>query len=715
MTNETFKRKRDSQYPYLDNLTSDLRQIGFPSCICPFAQHTSASRLEMLSRHIKQALIVNKPEFPYIFTGYETETGNYTYNESTRDCDAEVLAVVPKYNIHDIRGHSKFTIILRRDDGPIDYVDVERYTAGTEGFGYENDIIIPKPNTYLAKEDVLQKSRAHNGDEYMLGVNCNVAYMTMMETIEDAMMISETAADKLSSIEINKKTINVSIDMHPINMYGDDFDFKFIPDIGDTVGDDGILCAFRRLESDIFSAMASPDSLKYPQLQHDRVYYVPPNAQIIDMDFYVAKSKNTKPFPQSIYGQVEKYREGARIYWQKILDLYRQFSSQNIQFTPKFRTLVTAAMRRLYIENVRVPEMPHNANLQYVSKKNEPVRYLQIDVTYMARRSVNVGAKITDRYGAKGIVCRILKDEHMPTDEQGFRADVVIDPASVIKRMNTGQLYEQAINRTSELVRRRVQKEYEEDSMRAAHTLFKYYHDINPMYAKKVEAVKNTPKKAKDHVEHIIKNGIYLNIPPLLETMTTSLYQKLEAWGYIESPVTLTPYDNDGRPMETFKTHKSVCIGAKYIYILCKEPAPASPGVAHVSQHGIPIRPPKYDKGTFPIRQTPFKLGVDEFRFAIMNVKAEDFMRFVSLQANSLSGVSRTVETILSSDYPTRIKNVPISKEELIATNGPVSLLHTMMRTIGIDSQYTRVPENDDVMETQFPGVLGVDDTSDTT
>lgn len=709
MSNSTFIRKRDGRYPYLDNLTSDLRQIGFPSSICPFAQHTSSSRLEMFSRHIKQALVVNKPEFPYIFTGYETETGRYTYNESERDYDAEVLAVIPKYNIHDIRGNSKFTIILKRDDGAIDYVDVERYTAGSDGFGYENKVMIPQPNTYLGKDDTLQESYAHHGDQYMLGTNCNVAYMTMPETIEDAMMISETAAEKLSSVEISKKSISVAANMHPINIYGDDFDFKFIPDIGDTVGDDGVLCAFRKLDNELFSAMANPEALKTPQPQHDRIYYVPPNAQIIDLNFYLARPKSTKPFPQSIYGQVEKYREGIKIYWQRILDVYRVQSKQGAQFTSKFRTLAASAMQRLSIEGVRVPEVPYKTQLQYAFKRNEIVRYLQIDVTYIAKRHVDIGAKITDRYGAKGIVCRILKDQHMPTDEQGFRADLVVDPASVIKRMNEGQLYEQAINRTSEFVRRRLQQEYAESPTHAAYTLLKYYADINPAYANKIKAIKNTPKKLEDHVRHVITQGLYLNIPPLLETMTPDLYPKLEAWGYVESPVTFTPYDNNNQPMGTFTTHKPVCIGAKYIYGLCKEPNPSSPGVAHVSQHGIPIKPPKSDKGTSPIRQSPLKLGVDEFRLAIMSVDADAFMRFSSLQANSPVGVCRAVETLLSANHPTQINRMPISREELIATNGPVSLLHTIMRTLGIESQYTRVPDNEDTLERYFAHAPHVD------
>ena len=707
-------RQKDPNYPYLDNTNSDIRLVGHPGVICPFVQHTSASRLEMYSSHIQQALIVKGAEFPKIFTGLEPETGKFSYNNSKRDQDAEVLAVVPKYDIYDIRDNPRTTVIFKREDGYIDCVDIERYTAGTDGFGYENKLNIPQPESYLSKDHVLQESYAHKGDQYMMGTNANTAYMTMMETIEDAMMISHRLANKLTSTEIHKTTIMVKSNMHPINHYGDMFDTKFIPDIGDSVGPDGILCAFRYLDVDLFQATADPQATREVQPQHDKVYYAPQGARIVDMDFYVARSNKNHPFPQTIYSQVEKYREGIKIYWRRILEVYRKYSnSHSAKFTSRFNNRVTSAIRCLRFEGGDVPEVPKNTRFAYMVKKDEPVRYLNIDVTYVVERKAGVGTKITDRYGAKGIVCRCIPDEHMPTDQHGFQADLIIDPASVIKRMNEGQLYEQAINRTSELVRRRLEQEYAQNPAQAAHTLVQYYQDINPQYANKILDIKNTPRKLEIHVAHVIKHGIYLNIPPMLETMTTSIFAKLEAWGYVESPVTCTSHDDNNMPLETYTTDNNVAIGSKYVFALCKEPDPTAAGVSRISQHGIAIKPPSHEKINHPIRQSPLKLGADEVRLIVMNVDANAYMRFSSLQGNSAVGVRHAVESLLFAEKPTQLERVPIDDGTLVKTNGPVSLYHTIMRTMGIDSMTTAVRSDHDPTPAYIENGVSVEDPTD--
>jgi len=58
------------------------------------------------------------------------------------------------------------------------------------------------------------------------------------------------------------------------------------------------------------------------------------------------------------------------------------------------------------------------------------------------RRPLRVGDKIVGRYGNKAIVAAILPDEAMPKTPEGKSVQVIISPASVISRMNLGQLYE---------------------------------------------------------------------------------------------------------------------------------------------------------------------------------------------------------------------------------------------------------------------------------
>lgn len=55
---------------------------------------------------------------------------------------------------------------------------------------------------------------------------------------------------------------------------------------------------------------------------------------------------------------------------------------------------------------------------------------------------IGLGDKLCNRYGNKGIVSLVEKDENMPRTPNGDRIDVIINPIGLIGRMNLGQLYE---------------------------------------------------------------------------------------------------------------------------------------------------------------------------------------------------------------------------------------------------------------------------------
>lgn len=65
-----------------------------------------------------------------------------------------------------------------------------------------------------------------------------------------------------------------------------------------------------------------------------------------------------------------------------------------------------------------------------------------IKVKVAQKRKVAVGDKISGRHGSKGIVARILPDADMPYLEDGTRIDIILNPLSIIARMNVGQVVE---------------------------------------------------------------------------------------------------------------------------------------------------------------------------------------------------------------------------------------------------------------------------------
>jgi DNA-directed RNA polymerase subunit beta len=72
----------------------------------------------------------------------------------------------------------------------------------------------------------------------------------------------------------------------------------------------------------------------------------------------------------------------------------------------------------------------------------EPGILKRIIVTVAELRKITVGDKLAGRHGNKGIISKILPEHDMPYLEDGTPVDVLLSPASILARMNLGQLYE---------------------------------------------------------------------------------------------------------------------------------------------------------------------------------------------------------------------------------------------------------------------------------
>jgi DNA-directed RNA polymerase subunit beta len=74
----------------------------------------------------------------------------------------------------------------------------------------------------------------------------------------------------------------------------------------------------------------------------------------------------------------------------------------------------------------------------------------EVRVFVAQRRKIVVGDKLTGRQGQKGVIALIAKEEDMPFTEDGKRMDIVLHPASLLGRMNIGQLPETHLGRVTE-------------------------------------------------------------------------------------------------------------------------------------------------------------------------------------------------------------------------------------------------------------------------
>jgi DNA-directed RNA polymerase beta subunit len=74
--------------------------------------------------------------------------------------------------------------------------------------------------------------------------------------------------------------------------------------------------------------------------------------------------------------------------------------------------------------------------------KHETIKGIYIRFKIEQELQVGLGDKLCNRYGNKGIISLVEKDELMPRLPNGDRIDIVLNPLGLLGRMNVGQLYE---------------------------------------------------------------------------------------------------------------------------------------------------------------------------------------------------------------------------------------------------------------------------------
>lgn len=65
-------------------------------------------------------------------------------------------------------------------------------------------------------------------------------------------------------------------------------------------------------------------------------------------------------------------------------------------------------------------------------------------------RKISVGDKLAGRHGNKGVIAKILPEYDMPYLEDGTPVDIIISPASILARMNMGQIFETILGKIAQ-------------------------------------------------------------------------------------------------------------------------------------------------------------------------------------------------------------------------------------------------------------------------
>lgn len=641
--------------------------------------HISSPRLQMFNSHLTQAPVVAGCSDRRCFTGMEPKFGDYTFSVKLPH-DAHIIKTIQRYpktiGANSIKENPE-TILLyehaKEDDNglptgvmEVDYLELPTHHTMHQSFGFKYNYVNPIEDD-MGKGTIIAQSPSISPEgNYRFGLEAEVAMMSVPQIIEDGVVASESFCKKLVTLGLETQVASWGKQRYPLNLYGDDTHYKPFPDIGEVVADHGILLGLREYNDDMAPVTMSRSALRTPDFKYDHCIYVEPGAKVVDVKVHhdsrlrgVIRGKGLNT-PVGMSQQVEKYLTADQVFYRQILNEYHQLlrsRKDSLSISPKFHRLLVEAMAATATGQKQ----------RMVRKyRNVPIDEWRVEITLEYPIVPTIGSKITGCHGDKGVICDIRPDEDMPVDADGNRAELIMDGLSTVKRMNPSRLIEQYTNAASRdhSKRLRAMAENKKSKEEISDSLLSYYRSINPKMADLVSQ-KNTV--TDEHLAEVIRDGIYLWIPPDNGPEALDTIRELRK----HYPPTFGPVTYRGMSGNMVTTASPVLIGSVYIMLLEKTGRNwAGVSSSKLSHFGIPAKLTSADRNAAPGRNQPIRFGESEGRlfaaFVGGHATADLFDR-----TNNPVVRKVVVEKLLRESKPTAIDSM-VNREKYPTGNGRI-------------------------------------------
>jgi hypothetical protein len=678
--------------------------LGQYMALIPKGDTASSPREVMFAKQFKQHIKLIGAEHAYLFTTTESEFAKYTFKEILED-DVIIVATIAKYSpamMNDgIIRESPLTLVIARrlKDNVIIVREIPTHKLGSDGYGYPNKIVEENvsrlnPGAYIEAGTKLYDSPAVEGSRYKYGINLRTALIPISEDSEDAIVISDEAAEKCSYYEYRTVVLVIKRDQITLNRYGDGDEIKFFPDIGEYINDDGILAGFRTTTPESFISDMSAEASRSAYL-HDTLIYGDPEGVVVDVNVDVnLKAYEGIKADASYLSQLDKYIEADKKYYKTIADHYNMLRSE-YEIEPESRGYFHNAMGRLCLFNV--PPYGKKGKRFIPSVGENEIDLARVTITYKVIRKLKAGCKITGRDGSKGVISEVRPKHMMPKDENGIASDIAVSPDTVPNRMNTPQLYDIGINRISHFVLQKAKSEVQMGNYDAAyHTIMEYIGHLNPVQRNRIHDAQYNVKMFVD--ETLSYESIFLWIQPTQITVTPEMVKILEdKYGAHATRVRYALPDGDGGVLRWVeRTEHPVTIGHKYYMVLYKLPKVTAVAHSFVNQLHVPIHPSKHSKLSVPggVAYTPCRIGVDEERILKSASEGKAIVRMMSLYSSSVEYSNELCDALLTVDNPHEFEGLSATDQEIVDGDVMKNTVAYTFAGVGVDIRNTACTES---------------------
>ena len=618
----------------------------------PFANTNSGSRKILFETQLEHSLALMHPEVPIVQTGYEIRFGDHSSSIIKAEDDLEIVDKIFKFQ--DKPNHHYFLITRNLSTGEYDYIERKTYYHSTEAYGYlyDNTTLDNLDIGYEVKKgEILRKSYAF--DEYMNrcdGVNLLTAYVCTDKSMEDGIIISESAAEKLASPLIREVKVQINDNDFLLNLFGDIDHYKSFPDIGESI-DGGILCAVRREKIEECLYMQSIDRLNQI-LMSDTKYTV--EGQVVDITVHCNNPDTLNDKYSNI--QVDYYYKEHKRFNRELIG-----SIENIM--RRKDGMLSYDLKKLY----------------QIAKDEEDGKQFIVDKSYsgtmivfhvLQESKAAIGDKVTNRYGGKGVISTILPDELMPKLDNGKSIEICFNSSTYFNRENPGQVMEMSLNYISA----RILDYIESNNMsriESINMIYDYLKLVSPkeadFFLNMIMDPNNTSTDVDDYIDDMISSGyIIISNLPMSESMTLDRLNEIyKEFPFIKPYYVMTKMKDSNGNYRDVPARRTIVAGLIYIYRL-KQYAEEKFSVTSLSSTNIKNENTrnKANKNYKALHtSTPIRFGEmesgDMMHLGAENVVYTLMIHSVSPQArrlveSALTGDPYSVNIILNSDSKNR-------------------------------------------------------------
>lgn len=683
--------------PYPQEEISELRRelIG-SSAHNPFAGHNSSPRQAMFTKHLGQTLTISGAEPREIQTGTERELAKYTH-KTKFDNNSYIVKVIDKFPFKmgrdRIRNSPTRVIIFENSDDPNLEFDV---LYDSDFFKMHNFFGFRYVKNEKVQHKISEGSRIGAGTviadspnvlptgDYQNGINANVIMCSHPMVTEDGVGISESFAKRLTTKVYETRKFNFGYGIMPLNLYGDDETYKIMPDIGDKVREDGILCSLREYIPELAPCDMSISALQQVT-QYDKSQYVEPNATVVDITVIKGQKKSGDLFTYQ-EDQVDKYHKAHMEFYETLNKVY--FDAKRSRGG---RLAVSHELQRLLVEAYA---FTYGDRKLQEKRQNLPPWSVEITVEYDI--PADLGFKNTDTHGGKSVTVDVIPDENMPYDDFGNVVDIIVDDVSVIKRLIKGKPLEHYILASWRDTTTRLRETYNEHvknktlNTKAYEEMFKYllgiYKISAPPFYHDIQRIR---PNIVNHVESVVARGIHQKVLPDNPVRYLDVVELLEKY-YPPCLSTLKYIDDAGNLKET---KDSILIGRIY-YILLEKIGndPSAVTSAKLQHYGLPSKPSVMNRYDAAHKRTPVRFGESEMRLFSAFAGGVETAELIDRTTN-IPVHKNILKRLLEADEPTNIDNLVDRKLYPVGGGHIQKIVRHEFESMGV--RYTRAKNKD--------------------